>query len=204
MPDNKQNNNAGFNPATINKVINLAGTILVSVQKLRFSSKYSDVLRSPQLTQKKKKIMKAIEMNQALMEVIKTTEVLGASALEETRALRQLVASANARIEELETAAVEDAKVCAIEQNGEEKGKFLFDGHHFELRRAETYDFVGKPQKYTMAEGVAFRQKTGEQQVLKAKSAAITKALKAIKDAFPETHPNIEPDSVEFTVVCVD
>ena len=148
--------------------------------------------------------MKAIEMNQALMEAIKTTEVLGASALEETRALRQLVASANARIEELEVKAVKDAKVCAIEQNGEEKGKFLFDGHHFELRRAETYDFVGKPQKYTMAEGVAFRQKTAEQQVLKAKSAAITKALKAIKDAFPETHPNIAADSVEFTVVCVD
>ena len=59
--------------------------------------------------------MKAIEMNQALMEAIKTTEVLGASALEETRALRQLIASANERIEELEVAAVEDAKVCAIE-----------------------------------------------------------------------------------------
>ena len=148
--------------------------------------------------------MKAIEMNQALMEAIKTTEVLGASALEETRALRQLVASANARIEELEVKAVEDAKARAIEQNGEEKGKFLFDGHHFELRRAEMFDFAGKPQKYTMAEGVAFRQKTAEQTVLKAKSAAITKALKAIKDAFPTTHPNIEPDSVEYTVVCVD
>ena len=147
-------------------------------------------------------------MNQALMEAIKATEVLGASALEETRALRQLVASANARIEELETAAVEDAKrILAIlspvspEGRG---GKFLFDGHHFELRRAETFDFVGKPQKYTMPEGVAFRQKTAEQTVLKAKSAAITKALKAIKDAFPTTHPNIEPDSVEYTVVCVD
>ncbi len=148
--------------------------------------------------------MKAIEMNQALMEAIKTTEVLGASALEETRALRQLVASANARIEELEVKAVEDAKVCAIEQNGEEKGKFLFDGHHYELRRAETFDFVGKPQKYTMAEGVAFRQKSAEQQVLKAKSAAITKVLKTLRENFPTLHPNIEPDSVEFTVVCVD
>ena len=152
--------------------------------------------------------MKAIEMNQALMEAIKATEVLGASALEETRALRQLVASANARIEELETAAVEDAKrilanLSPVSPEGR-GGKFLFDGHHFELRRAETFDFVGKPQKYTMAEGVAFRQKTAEQTVLKAKSAAITKALKAIKDAFPTTHPNIEPDSVEFTVVCVD
>ena len=148
--------------------------------------------------------MKSIEMNEALMEAIKTTEVLGASALEETRVLRQLVASANARIEELETAAVEDAKARVTEQNGEDKGKFLFDGHHYELRRVETFDFVGKPQKYTMAEGVAYRQKIAEQQVLKAKSSAITKALKAIKDAFPTTHPNIEPDSVEYTVVCVD
>jgi hypothetical protein len=148
--------------------------------------------------------MKAIEMNQALMEAIKTTEVLGANALEETRALRQLVASATARIEELEGKSVEDAKVLAIEQNGEDKGKFLMDGHHFELRRAETNDFIGKPQKYTMAEGVAFRQKTAEQQLLKAKSSAITKALKAIKDAFPLAHPNIDPDSVEYTVVCVD
>ena len=147
-------------------------------------------------------------MNQALMEAIKATEVLGASALEETRALRQLVASANARIEELEVKAVEDAKrilanLSPVSPEGR-GGKFLFDGHHFELRRAETYDFAGKPQKYTMAEGVAFRQKTAEQTVLKAKSAAITKALKAIKDAFPTTHPNIEPDSVEYTVVCVD
>ena len=101
-------------------------------------------------------------MNQALMEAIKTTEVLGASALEETRALRQLVASANARIEELETAAVEDAKrilanLSPVSPEGRSSlslgegegrgGKFLFDGHHFELRRAETFDFVGKPQK---------------------------------------------------------
>ena len=148
--------------------------------------------------------MKAIEMNQALMEAIKTTEVLGACALEETRALRQLVASANARIEELEVKAVEDAKARAMEQNGEEKGKFLMDGHHYELRRAETFDFIGKPKKYTMAEGVAFRQKSAEQTVLKAQSAAITKVLKAIKDAFPTTHPNIEVDSVDYTVVCVD
>lgn len=148
--------------------------------------------------------MKAIEMNLALMEAIKTTEVLGASALEETRALRQLVASANARIEELETAATEDAKQCAMEQNGEQKGKFLFNGHHYELRKAENFDFVGKPQKYTMPEGVAFRQKTGEQQVLKAQSSAITKVLKTLRDNFPTLHPNIEPDSIDYTVVCVD
>ena len=148
--------------------------------------------------------MKSIEMNQALMEAINTTEVLGASPMEETRALRQLIASAEDRIKQLDPAAVEDAKVCALEQNGEDKGKFLFDGHHYELRKTETNDFVGKPQKYTMEEGVIFRQKTAEQQVLKAKSSILTKALKAIKDAFPIAHPNIEPDSVDYSLVCID
>ena len=148
--------------------------------------------------------MKAIEMNQALMEAINTTEVLGASALEETRALRQLIKSSEARIEELETAAVEDAKVYAIEQNGEDKGMFLLDGHHYELRKAETNDFVGKPQKYTMEEGVTFRQKNAEQQVLKARSSQLTKDMKAIKDGFHAAHPNIEPDETTYTVVCVD
>lgn len=143
-------------------------------------------------------------MNQALIQAINTTEVLGSSALEETRALRQLIESCNARIDELKSTAIEDAKVCALEQNGEDKGKFLFDGHHYELRKAETNDFVGKPQKYTMEEGVAFRQKTAEQQVLKAQSAKLTKDLKAIKDAFPLTHPNIAPDETTYTVVCVD
>ena len=79
--------------------------------------------------------MKAIDLRQALIEAIKTTEVLGASALEETRALRQLVASANARIEELETAAVEDAKVCAIEQNGEENSSSTVTTMSYDAQR---------------------------------------------------------------------
>ena len=55
-----------------------------------------------------------------------------------------------------------------------------------------------------MPEGVAFRQKTAEQTVLKAKSAAITKVLKTLRENFPTLHPNIAPDSVDYTVVCVD
>ena len=125
------------------------------------------------------------------------------SNLLELRELRNQEKAIKARIESISTEAINEA-VAILAARGEDKGKFLVDGHHFELRRAETFDFIGKPQKYTMAEGVAFRQKSAEQTVLKAKSATITKALKAIKDAFPETHPNIEADSVEFTVVGVD
>ena len=148
--------------------------------------------------------MKAIEMNQALMEAIKTTEVLGASALEETRALRQLIASANTRIEELETAAVEDAKVCAIEQNGEDKGKFEHEGHHYTLDVTPVFDIVGKPQKYTMPEGVEYRKKAAEQAEHKKESAKLTRKMKEIMDNFPEDHPNIAPDEVKKTLKCLD
>ena len=123
--------------------------------------------------------------------------------LKELRELRNQEKAIKARIESISTEAANEA-VAILAARGEIKGKFLVEGHHFELRRAETFDFVGKPQKYTMAEGVAFRQKTAEQTVLKAQSAAITKVLKTLRDNFPALHPNIAPDSVDYTVVCVD
>lgn len=125
------------------------------------------------------------------------------SNLLELRELRNQEKAIKARIDEISTEAINEA-VAILAARGEIKGKFLVEGHHFELRRAETFDFVGKPQKYTMAEGVAFRQKTAEQTVLKAQSAAITKVLKTLRDNFPALHPNITPDSIDYTVVCVD
>ena len=125
------------------------------------------------------------------------------SNLLELRELRNQEKAIKARIESISTEAINEA-VAILAARGEDKGKFLVEGHHFELRRAETFDFVGKPQKYTMAEGVAFRQKTAEQTVLKAQSAAITKVIKTLRDNFPALHPNINPDSIDYTVVCGD
>ena len=119
-------------------------------------------------------------------------------AIEELRVLRNQEKAIKARIELIKDQAVAEALTIT------DKGKFECDGHSFILEREDTYDFVGKPQKYTMEEGVTFRQKNAEQQVLKANSAKLTKEMKAIKDAFPITHPNIEPDEVTYTVVCVD
>ena len=142
--------------------------------------------------------MKSIEMNQALMEAINTTEVLGASALEETRALRQLIASANTRIEELETAAVEDAKVCAT------KGKFEHEGHHYTLDKDKVYDIIGDAKKYNTTEAANYRRKAKEQKALKDQSAVLTKDMRAIYEAYPINHPNIEPDSEKTTLKCLD
>ena len=146
--------------------------------------------------------MKAIELRSAFIEAY-YVNLNGADALIETRALRQLIKSCEARIEELSPEA-ESLSKAELTKLGLPKGQFTYDEHTFELQRDDTYDFVGKPQKYTMAEGVTYRQKTAEQKEYKAKSSAITKTLKAIKDAFPISHPNIEPDEVTYTVKCID
>ena len=146
--------------------------------------------------------MKAINLTSALIEA-NNVNLNGGDALVETRALRQLIESSNARIDELKPAAKALAQQH-LDELGAVKGQFTHLGYTFEAQRTDEYDFVGKPQKYTMAEGVTFRQKTAEQKALKSQSSAITKALKAIKDAFPSLHPNIEPDSSDLTVKCID
>ena len=141
--------------------------------------------------------MKAIELRAALI-AANDVNLNGADALVETSILKQLIASCEARVDELE----KEAKEMALTHT--QSGQFTHDGHTYELQENVTFDFVGKPQKYTMPEGVTFRQKTAEQKSLKSQSSAITKALKAIKDAFPITHPNIEPDEVTYVLKCID
>ena len=120
------------------------------------------------------------------------------TALQELRELRNQEKAIKARIETIKAQAVAEAQAFT------DGGKFEFLGHTYILERDEIYDFVGKPQKYTMPEGVAFRQKTAEQKVLKAQSTALTKELKAIRDAFPISRPTIAPDEITYTVKCLD
>ena len=146
--------------------------------------------------------MKAIELRAALI-AANDINLNGADALVETSALKQLIESCKARIEEIEP----EAKLLAeqiLEDLGETSGKFPHEGHHYTLDNVPVFDIVGKPQKYTMPEAVTYRQKANEQADHKKKSAVLTKELKAIMDVFPITHPNIEPDEVTYTVVCVD
>ena len=146
--------------------------------------------------------MKAIELRAALI-AANDINLNGADALVESSILKQLIESCKARVDEIEPAAKKLAE-GKLAEKGETSGKFDHEGHHYTLDVIPVFDIIGKPQKYTMPEGVAFRQKTAEQQVLKAQSATITKILKTLRDNFPTLHPNIAPDSVEYTVVCVD
>ena len=119
--------------------------------------------------------------------------------LEKLRELRIQEKEIKARILEVKDLAIKEAREQVT------KGKFISpEGHTYILEREDTYDMVGKPQKYTMPEAVIYRRKNSEQVELKKQSSVLTKDMKAIKEAFPIAHPNILPDEVTYNVKCLD
>ena len=146
--------------------------------------------------------MKAIELRAALI-AANDINLNGADALIESTILKQLIESCKARIEEIEPAAKKLAE-GKLAEKGETSGKFDHEGHHYTLDVTLVFDIVGKPQKYTMPEGVEYRKKFNEQAEYKKKSAKLTRKMKEIMDDFPENHPNIEPDEIKQTLKCLD
>ena len=147
--------------------------------------------------------MQAIEMTKALSEAIKTTVAFGNTALEETRALRQRIASAEDRIKAL----VPEAKRLAKEEmakQGITSGEFTHEGHTYEGQRDVFYDLIGDPKKYNSKDAAEYRKKAREQKEYKKQSSVLTKAMKAIMDAFPALHPKISPERDDITVKCID
>ena len=146
--------------------------------------------------------MKAIELRAALI-AANDINLNGADALIESTILKQLIESCKARIEEIEPAAKKLAE-GKLAEKGETSGKFDHEGHHYTLDVTLVFDIVGKPQKYTMPEGVEYRKKFNEQAEYKKKSAKLTRKMKEIMDDFPENHPNIKPDEIKQTLKCLD
>ena len=146
--------------------------------------------------------MKAINLSAALIAAndVTTTQ---ADALVETSILKQLIESCKARIEALEP----EAKILAektLSELGESSGKFEHQGHHYTLDLALVFDIIGKPQKYTMPEGVDYRRMAVEKAEYQRQAAKLTPKMKTIMDDFPKDHPNIIPDDITRTLKCLD
>ena len=146
--------------------------------------------------------MKAIELRTALI-AANDINLNGADALVETSILKQLIESCKTRIETLEP----EAKALAeqeLTKIGATKGKFEHAGHHYTLDKDKVYDIIGDTKKYNTADAATYRHKAKEQKALKDQSAVLTKEMKAIYDAYPINHPNIEADSEKTTLKCLD
>ena len=146
--------------------------------------------------------MKAIALRQALINASYVT-IDRPDALTETSVLKQLIESCKVRVEELESTAKQMAEEI-LQSQGITSGKFEHNGHHYTLDLMPVYDMVGKPQRYTMEEGVKYRQLALQQKNLKRESAEFTQDMKLIMDKFPKFHPNFEPDEIKQTLKCLD
>ena len=114
-----------------------------------------------------------------------------------------MIASAEDRIKTL----VPEAKRLAkeeMEKQGVTSGEFTHEGHTYEGQRDVFYDIIGDPKKYNSKDAAEYRQKAREQKEYKKQSSVLTKAMKAIMDAFPALHPKIEPEKDDITVKCID
>ena len=146
--------------------------------------------------------MKAINLSAALI-AANNINLNPADALVETSILKQLIESCKARVEQLEP----EAKILAekaLSEMGENSGKFEHQGHHYTLDLALVFDIIGKPQKYTMPEGVDYRRMAVEKAEYQRQAAKLTPKMKTIMDDFPKDHPNIIPDAIIRTLKCLD
>jgi len=120
-------------------------------------------------------------------------------ALQELRTLRQTIKACEARINEISDAATEEA--VALAPNG---GEFTIEGvGTFQLQRTEVID-MSNHHRYKDKDAKRWRTKKAAQDRSKKYSAALTKEMKGIVDAFVAQHPDWEPDEVKLTVKCID
>ena len=146
--------------------------------------------------------MKAIDLTQALINANDVT-ITKLDALVETSVLKQLIESCKARIEALEP----EAKILAekaLSEIGENSGKFEHQGHHYTLDLALVFDIIGKPQKYTMPEGVEYRELAAQQDELRKRTQAKTKQMSTVATNFRTAHPNIAPDDIKKVLKFID
>ena len=146
--------------------------------------------------------MKAINLSAALIAANDVT-LTQADALVETSILKQLIESCKARIEQLDPEAKSLAEKT-LSELGETSGMFTHRGHHYTLDSVPVFDLIGKPQKYTMPEGVDYRRMAVEKAEYQRQAAKLTPKMKTIMDDFPKDHPNIIPDAIKRTLKCLD
>ena len=125
------------------------------------------------------------------------------SHLSELRELRIQEKAIKARIDEISGKATEEA-VAILAAKGLEKGEFEVEGvGKFQLQRTESFDFSDY-RRYPQEQAVKWREnakeKTKEQNLVKARTAVMNGYVKT----FVELYPDKEPDEIKLTVKVIE
>ena len=124
-------------------------------------------------------------------------------ALKELRELRNQEKAIKARIDEISGKATDEA-VAILAAQGEIKGEFEVEGiGKFQLQRTESFDFADY-RRYPQEQAVKWREnakeKTKEQNLVKARTAVMNGYVKT----FVELYPDKEPDEIKLTVKVIE
>ena len=125
------------------------------------------------------------------------------SHLSELRELRIQEKALKARIDEISTEATNEA-VAILAEKGLEKGEFEVEGvGKLQLQRTESFDFSDY-RRYPQEQAVKWREnakeKTKEQNLVKARTAVMNGYVKT----FVELYPDKEPDEIKLTVKVIE
>ena len=123
--------------------------------------------------------------------------------LKELRELRIQEKAIKARIDEISGKATDEA-VAILAAKGQEKGEFEVEGvGKFQLQRTESFDFSDY-RRYPQEQAVKWREnakeKTKEQNLVKARTAVMNGYVKT----FVELYPDKEPDEIKLTVKVIE
>jgi len=126
-----------------------------------------------------------------------------ADNLKELRELRIQEKAIKARIDEISGKATDEA-VAILAAQGEIKGEFEVEGiGKFQLQRTESFDFADY-RRYPQEQAVKWREnakeKTKEQNLVKARTAVMNGYVKT----FVELYPDKEPDEIKLTVKVIE
>lgn len=133
----------------------------------------------------------------------KQSKKMKANNLKELRELRIQEKAIKARIDEISTEATNEA-VAILAAQGEIKGEFEVEGvGKFQLQRTESFDFADY-RRYPQEQAVKWREnakeKTKEQNIVKARTAVMAGYVKT----FVELYPDKEPDEIKLTVKVIE
>ena len=133
----------------------------------------------------------------------KKRRIMKTDNLKELRELRNQEKAIKARIDEISTEATNEA-VAILAAKGLEKGEFEVEGvGRFQLQRTESFDFADY-RRYPQEQAVKWREnakeKTKEQNLVKARTAVMNGYVKT----FVELYPDKEPDEIKLTVKVIE
>jgi len=141
--------------------------------------------------------MKNFEENNRALVAENTTN------LKEMRSLRNTIKACEARINEISDAATNEA-VAILAKHNLDRGEFSDeDGQRYQLQRTDIFDMANY-NRYKTEDAVRWRQKKEAQDQARKYSAALTREMKGITDAFVAQHPDWQPDGFNLVLKVLD